>query len=196
MHRKDIYPYCEENLLENPCHYHYTSYQGKVLIRAWQENRIHVRTDLKAADTGDDNAKMLPSEVLPGHTHTGELLQNLLDKFSLKQIDETDFDIIKKLLQKFEVSKKVYTSYSQKFKPAENANASDLRNYIMLARIFSQAYEQTEKLYYLNALLKILDLLSSVYSQLPSELHEEIVSLFEREQHFINELSSKQGISL
>ncbi len=196
MNWKDLYPYCNNDLINQPFHYHYTSFHGKSLLEAWQENRKDAGSSSHAHKPAVKISDAVSDATSSGEIQTDQLLSQLLGKLTTKQTNSDDFHLINKLVQKFEVSKKVYSAYTEKFRPAENADPWDVKNYVLLAQVFALSYEKESKLYYLNALLKILDTLTSIHKQLPSDLYKDFQDLLEKEATFVRELATKHGVAI
>ncbi len=196
MNWQDIYSYCKHDLTEHPCHYHYTTYHGPVFLQSWRAGRMDVLSRLDTVKPDQECDSEVSQDVGAGEIKTADLLEQLYVKLKSGEVNDADFEILKILVQKFEVSKKVYSAYTKKFMRGANAVSSDLKNYVMLAQVFALAYEQAGKLYYLNVLLKLIDTLTSAYSRMPSELYEDFTELVKCEEIFIKEIADKHGVAL
>ena len=72
------------------------------------------------------------------------------------------------LSEKFEISKKIFNSYDISLK--ENTKSyKTFRNYILLSVICIKKYEKTNNLKFLNTLLKVNDIVCSVFVQINDE---------------------------
>jgi hypothetical protein len=93
----------------------------------------------------------------------------LLEALLATQLDRAKDRLIKewldRLVQRFEVTKKLYATYPPGFRKGEGANTS-VRLYWLLALSLCLFYAETRNLKYLSALLKVNDLLAS----LPQEI--------------------------
>lgn len=91
--------------------------------------------------------------------------ERLLEALLAVQLDARHDGLIKdwldRLVQRFEVTKKLYATYPAGFRKGEGANTS-VRLYWLLALSLCLFYAQTRNLKYLNALLKVNDLLASL----------------------------------
>ena len=76
-------------------------------------------------------------------------------------MDSEKYDkIVNVLIKKFEVKKRIFSSYDKLF--FENSsNYQDMINYILLSNICAKQYEKTKNLKFLNTVLKLNDLICS-----------------------------------
>ncbi len=121
----------------------------------------------------------------------------LCDLVSTKVISEDCKYAIHKLIQRFEVSKKIFTGYKT-FITGGIGSFKEIELYLMLICILILYYLKTNSLSCLNCILKLMDLLIS----LPIEKHKEINSYYylqifiDLEEIFITELMNKLNIKL
>ena len=62
------------------------------------------------------------------------------------------------MIKRFEVTKKIYESYDDNFRPHDKAKYQNPNLYVLFAEILILAYRKYSKLQYLNALLKVNDI--------------------------------------
>lgn len=99
---------------------------------------------------------------------TVDLLNGLITA-QLADIDsDAEFKWLDRLVQKFEVSKKLYDAYPAGFGKGEGGNTT-LRLYWLFALALTIHYCRSGNLKYLNALLKVCDLLCSLPGDLLTE---------------------------
>ena len=116
---------------------------------------------------------------------------------STKVITEDCKYAIHKLIQRFEVSKKIFTGY-KKFITGGFGSSKEIELYLMLVCILNLYYLKTKSLSCLNCILKLMDLLISI----PIEKHKEINSYYylqifiDLEEIFISELINTLNIKL
>ena len=121
----------------------------------------------------------------------------IMDLVSKKVISEDCEYAIHKLIQRFEVSKKIFTGYKT-FIKGGIGSFKEIELYFMLICILNLYYLKTKSLSCLNCMLKLMDLLIS----LPIEKHKEINSFYylqifiDLEEIFISELMNKLNIKL
>ena len=133
--------------------------------------------------------------------NTLALLDALLNSFLDFSPESGDRSIalqwLDRLLQRFEVSKKLRASYLPGFRKGEGAD-DDVTLYRQFALVLAVAYAHQQELQYLSTLLKVNDLLLS----LPIEAHagcsgdHALVLAIAVEVHSVRRLAQKQGVSL
>jgi len=133
--------------------------------------------------------------------NTGDLLHAWLNSFldfSPGSDDgRTALQWLDRLLQRFEVSKKLRASYLPGFRKGEGVD-DDVGLYRQFALVLALAYAHQQELQYLSTLLKVNDLLLS----LPLELHagcsgdHAFFLTIAVELHAVLRLVEKQGVSL
>ncbi len=209
------YTYTEVDRLENPHNYMYTSVVDKNFISIYAKDRI-LRSEqyfdkkhgiiftksygeLFHDNIGNfttDNKLTLDYFSTLEKINTSKLLQALLVDILKESSAKADF-FLSKLIQRFEVSKKLYTIYSSDIRKGEG-DANNPTNYAKLALCLSVAYQKTGHLQYLSTQLKLLDLLMSldvntVKKRCPSLL---IAILVDIELCSINKLILKHGFNI
>lgn len=99
-----------------------------------------------------------------------------------------------RLLQRFEVSKKVFSEYSLGLRKGEGAD-DDLELYQRFALVLAVAYAKRKRLQYLSTLLKVNDLLLSVPAASWSVCgHNSLVLAVAVELHAVQRLAQGQGL--
>ena len=101
---------------------------------------------------------------------------------------------LEKLIKKFEVSKKLYCTYSKSFKKIDNQFKS-IDIYKKLSLLLIITYIQDSNNRYLSTLLKINDLISSTKLSLEKQHHNEFIIIFSLEEIFIKNLFKKHKIT-
>jgi len=124
------------------------------------------------------------------YTDTSELLKCLLATLILDW-DESDREFwVRRLVQRFEVSKKLFSGYQPGFRKGEGG-FTNIRLYGLFALCLAISYERTGHLQYLSTLLKLNDLLLSLE---PIDINNAfspygIVLAAMSEQHAVNQLA-------
>jgi hypothetical protein len=197
------YEYSKGNLFDKPESYFYSQYFGSEFLSSYLAVRHKKLSDLmtnqkQVLEPSYHRLKFLTYytdetdyKFIDNHLNTCDLLiRRLLDKHT------EDFEyIFKRLIQKFEISKKLNDQYSSKdLKPT-----GDNRNilvYILFGLVLIEIYSKTEKLKYFNALLKLSDLLCSVVDEESLMYRHGAAFILLKERSFIEELLNKNGIRL
>jgi len=164
------YEYTIDDILETPFHYHYTAYRGKEFMQDWYSNRKDALSRLNF----DPSGQLLSGADWPGSEDRGmgqgtgekiilrETLHVLL--YTLMKKERLSEDQKKRLdgcVKTFEVRKRLYPVYSERFKPEDEDGYQDMGLYTGFACVCAAAYEAYQDLRFLNALLKVNDTLLS-----------------------------------
>jgi len=129
----------------------------KVLID-WESR---VKPDDSLVDNFDANIMALSSFNIGNEIYSEKILISLLNS-QLNKVDEILIKIwLDLLVQRFEVTKKVYESYPVNFRKGEGRN-DIVRLYWLFALSLILFYCATKNIKYLNTLLKVTDLLCSL----------------------------------
>jgi hypothetical protein len=120
----------------------------------------------------------------------------VLDRLYSEVSSEKYSDELRLLVQRFEVSKRIYSEYDKDLRPININNYNDISLYIRFAEILNSAYEGSKELYYLNALLKVMDILFSEKSNLSSKEVGRLSRLVCGENKHISNLGKLLGIQI
>jgi hypothetical protein len=114
----------------------------------------------------------------------------------IKSTDNTRFEYyITSLVKKFEVKKIIHSVYSKELKELSD-DFTILHNYLLLSLICIIKYERTSNLKFLNAALKINDILYSQTNQLGNPIDvDSLVYSLEKEIFCIKQLCRKMKIT-
>ena len=140
----NVYDIPNKDLLNLPYNYSFSKYGGKKFIYSYFKSR---KKSLKLIK----NIKKKKIKNISSPTII------ILNKILKSKKYQPAFDI---LLKRFEVTKKIYNNYSTRFVKKSN-NYSRLENYLEFGLILIKYYSIKKKKNYLNALLKLNDLLLS-----------------------------------
>ena len=113
--------------------------------------------------------------------HFDKLIRN----FEKKVVIRKQFS--KRILKDFEITKKVYTNYTKDLKPIKTDQKEDVDSLILAGAIFAINYISSKELPYLNALLKLNDIISSKYDEI-DEQQVFVEYLFIYELYFFEKL--------
>ena len=126
---------------------------------------------------------------------TNELLNSLIIlSIQKKEVSKIN-TFLEKLINKFEVSKRLYISYSKDFKKIGRKNKV-IELYVKFSLLLTIEYIKKPSVRYLSTLLKVNDLISSSKSSLNEIFHDELEIIFNLEKYFIKKLAKKNGINL
>lgn len=189
LHKLNILPpirykYCDGDLLDTPNKYQYTHYEGEQFLRAYRESRENAIGSLKSGRrnlTLCDVLKFYAITITKKESNvilTREYLQGeLTDIVGGAWQAKERLDTFLTLVQRFEVSKKVYVHYrSLNFKKIDN-DYTDLVNFILFHVLLSEVCSLVDKQFSIictNSLLKVGDILISIKDKLVG--HEELLA--------------------
>jgi len=184
MRKNTLYPYTETNLLENPQKYQMSPYLGKNFLINFFKSRenqlkvlektgkIFLELDEVIKQLSINYSKNTLDDFLQTNIETEEILSLLLIKFS-NAIDNDITKILNEFIKKFEVKKRLYSSYDKNFKESSSLY-SNLRNYILLSTLCMLAYKKNKNLKYLNTSLKLNDTVCSQINKLKTNLEKSL----------------------
>jgi methionyl-tRNA formyltransferase len=178
------YPYATGNLLEQRNTYFYTRYDGQPFLAAWQQQRDAA----KVAARGPEQPAM-PAQP------TDLMLEALWQALTTQQADVTLRQTLDRLLQRFEVTKRLHGEYNAAWRPVDPADYGCMERYLRFAEVLDMAWGQWSALPYLNALLKCLDTLTAMREQLGAAQVRRLALLIDREQAVVGELARSLGLA-
>jgi len=183
------YIYSDGNRLENRNTYFYTPYLGIPFVNGWHAARQNAKNQLNISVLQDD----IEDDKLGSNRYTGEFVIKTL----LKEVLENRYsDTLKLLIQRFEVGKRIYDEYDKNLRPIPNSadKYCSPQLYIGFAELLSLAYSNTKELVYLNSLLKVMDILVSISSELDAVHKNSLSRIIAEESTYISELEHKVGV--
>jgi hypothetical protein len=93
--------------------------------------------------------------------NTRTVIIDLIGSFFAQELNATEEEKLNKFVQRFEVSKKLYQSYNLEFRSG-SGSFEEIQTYWLFAVLLGLYHVKTKKLNYLNAFLKVSDLLCSI----------------------------------
>jgi len=179
------YPYGTGNRLEDRNTYYYSSFIGRDLFIFWK----HQRED--ALQVGPRSSPCLWEEK-----PTDRLIANLLSSLARRVAGPAEWLQIDKLLQRFEVSKRLHGEYNSKWRPIDPSDYQGMETYLRFAELMDQAYLSSAKLHYLNALLKSIDTLTALVVRLDAQQFNRLKQLADSERDHVKNLAIKIRVDL
>jgi len=184
------YKYNQGDLLNNPQNYNFTKFGNWDFLNAFKKSRNKFSRDSDmSSDLLQNFFKLLiPNLDIDNNLHdkieTDKYLKIILiDIFQKNLFNYNHIDIF---VKKFELTKKLFEKYNEKFIPISK-NCFNLINYILLSFICLLCYKQEKNLKYLNTSLKLNDTLTNQISK----NHKYLIPLeylIKIELNFIDEL--------
>ena len=169
------YRYAQGDPLTQKFSYDYIPYGGASFTRGWIEARLTL------LDLVDSNEQQ---QTMPRHDDFRELCD---------QVRQSDTDKMDLILKRFEVTKRVFGAYQDDGRAVDREDFHDLTRYLDFAFILEFTYQQTQGLQYLNALLKVMDILCCYCERLDASSQLALKSLILAEQEHIDLLAVTPG---
>lgn len=199
------YGYCEGDLLAQPQKYQYTVFQGNGFVKAWQQSRGDMLSQLppsslptlrSIASSDIDSEGVSLTELSIDQKDTVSILQVVCLELRLGSPSHIAKYWLQVLLKKFEVSKRLHRQYAQTapHRALEVDDIWDLNLYLLLAEALILAWQQEKSTYYLSALLKLVDTLCSQIGRMSLSQSEYLAWILQRESALIVELSEVLGL--
>lgn len=169
------YSYTARNLLENPHTYQYSKFEGESFFDTFKNDRLKTLHFLmqrlqKLVNTNFDVYSIGSDEYIKNNDLVLKFFLIHIINIDDNKLDEHKNKVIQ-LIKRFEVGKKLYVTYDLKEIKKSSADFKELLNYPLFSLVLQKYYKHTqsqEKLVYLNAILKVNDIISSIKSDLIS----------------------------
>jgi len=175
------YPYAIGPLLAEPNTYFYTKFQGQAFLKSWQKNRL--------AAIAVEMESVNPSQYISiTYTISSDInTQQLLLRLIKKEHDDRNY-WVSRLVKKFEVSKRLFSSYQKQppHRPSVGASFHELDLYLLFAELLIEVEQETAKLQWENTLLKVMDTLVSLKNNMTEKQRGNLNWLLNMEQHIIS----------
>lgn len=180
------YPFATGDLLEHRHTYAYSSFGGPAFLDAWRAQRMQATTTVS-----DVAATSTPTPAQP----TDGLLDALAQAYSSPaEGDDPAARALARLIQRFEVSKRVHGEYGADWRPVDPADYRSLGRYLRFAEVLALAWGRDRQLPALNALLKCVDILCSRQGDLACDQQERLVRLIRLESTHVEALARQIGL--
>jgi methionyl-tRNA formyltransferase len=191
MKNSNLYPFAVGNKLEDRNTYFYVPFNGQEFINSWIADRNKILSILKQESKFIEfNSEGKIIEITyPVCTSTllSFLMNSLMEKMELEEIHQ----ITKKLLQRFEVTKRIHTAYPENLHAHAKTPYDDLSLYVKFATLLQEAYKDNPKLYYLSGLIKIIDTLCAMVADLNQIEKSTLMLLINFEKESVDLLMQK-----
>ena len=188
------YSYTDGDKIASPNTYFYTEYNGQEFLNSYFGNRKSILRKMKDAvePTFSENDTETDQSLIQTSIYLDYLYTSLQSQNHSRNADI--FAEINLILKKFEVSKRIYDFYLPEFKKSDDSDFKNLNNYLKLASVLSRSYEITNKLNYLNGMLKVIDTLISVFNEMSELEKKNLAWLIRMEIDHVGKLTSKLRI--
>lgn len=180
------YPYAEGDLLERRHDYFYSAFHGCAFLAAWRAAR--------AAAVSSAMGSTCPPGARPAtESPIARLLSELQEAFEHGDPSPAAWSLLDRLVHRFEVSKRVHGTYDSAFKPVDIEDYRDLSRYVAFAELLAQVAARAERLSYLSALLKCMDILCAYAERLPDGFAGRFARLVAAEDALVRAVQERAG---
>lgn len=184
------YEYVTDNNLYERQNYMYSEYRGADFFKDYLDSRSQYA----------GSTRMIGEEIMLNEKTAGDPVQRdlmlILRKLESGECDSEIVDRMNAYTKSFEVRKRIYSGYNNRWKPIEGAGFENYLSYLVFANCLVHMYERTGCLKYFSCLLKVDDTLLSVSSHLPEDLAEFLGTIIDRELEIFKQLLYGNGIDL
>lgn len=190
------YPYIRTDILEDRNTYFFSKYGGGEFLSAWRRSRAVV---LDAAPCEEGEFSYFDGTILAMPSPNENGLYRVVDLFSyvrntLLADDRSSLPILDRLMQRFEVAKRIFEHYDSNLSAKGRQDYHDLKHYVAFALLLGQAANLTSDPKYINTLLKVNDILCGVCRQLTANEFFATKTSLETEFTLVREVISKKNI--
>jgi methionyl-tRNA formyltransferase len=183
------YPYAQGDPLEQRNDYTYAPFQGPAFMDAWLQARQEILDELPAPRSAPAAIDLKPAARAGGYD-TAQLLEALVIASEQESTEKVPANLLR-LLQRFEVSGRIHTRYSQVWRATDPQDFRELGLYLRFAEVLDRYYGRSDRLDLLNALIKCLDTLCPLRSRLDAGLQTRLAALLVSERRHIDRLTQK-----
>lgn len=178
------------DLLDQPNTYFYSEFSGFEFLKAWSEHRLDISHQLADAPKTPAFIGHYAPGCAPYNAH--DLFAYLSDCIRAQPEDTGEYQkglvIAEKLLKHFEVTKHIYEAYTESIRAVDRTRFRSLSGYVEAAFIFHRYFVASDKLPFLNGLLKIMDIIAAHISEVDPADRAHVRWLLDREREHIEHL--------
>ena len=172
----DDYIYSSKNLLIYPNAYQYSEFQGKDFFEIYKTDRVKILDNLKKKLRQLQNKDKKNFKLNNKKYQNKEKLilkEYLIYLYNLNKNElKNQRKIIDVLIKRFEISKKLFLQYDIKSLRKQSSSFDELLLYPLFSLVLQKYYLETNgqnKLIFLNTILKVNDIISSISSSIVDE---------------------------
>lgn len=191
------YPFSCGNPLDDRPRYDYLAVSDDSYLVLWRESRRKALTSSCRGTLSPAIAPPAPSPE-PGWQSTDEVIDNCCQLLATTSPTLTSlWPAIDNLVQRFEAGHRLYAYLDQHGRGVRSSDYRNLDRYLAFALLLTRAWRCQRRLTYLNALLKVLDLLCAYAEDMTTEQHLTLTQRIHDEAECVAtleaELRSKTG---
>jgi methionyl-tRNA formyltransferase len=187
MSNEPLYPYDEGDRLEQRNTYFFSPFHGQAFLTEWASRRDRA---MVAAEGGFRQSQRATT---PGQTD--RRLTELHTAFNSGHVLDEHRQLLAKLIQRFEVTKRLHGNYSDAFRPTDANDYHEFSRYLEFAEVLVAAYKFDKGLPILNALLKCADTLCALRERLVPASQARLAEVIRAERTYVAELAHSLAIT-
>lgn len=183
------YPFASGDPLQQRYVYSYAPFGGMALLQAWRASReatILALTTTEAVTPCDSPPESLEprNDWLSTDTLIDQLKASLADP-------APDWKRLDRLVARYEASKRLHAFQDGEGKGIRESSFTSLPSYLAFGELLVAAWRVRQHWPYLNALLKICDLLASYADRIPTSLRLRAAAVLQDEVSLLADLTKK-----
>ena len=182
------YKYITDNNLYQKQNYMYSEYGGLSFLKEY----IKSRQSYLNLFSSKEPSIIWDSPCNPVQKHLLEIREELKSE----KCNEQMIDIVRAYTKSFEVRKRIYTEYTDNWKPFDNASFEDYTNYLLFADCLLYVYHYTDCCKFFSCLLKLDDTILSIQEKLTVQQKNYFCSIIEQELDIFYHLAEKNMVHL
>jgi methionyl-tRNA formyltransferase len=192
------YPYDQGDRLVDRNTYFYSPYRGREFLLAYRNARRRLEAESAVGPAAGSGVRERddPDGFVPPACELFERVRVGLAASSSGEDARQAVRTLDGLVKRFEVTKRVFDDYDDEFRPRPGAGFRTISLYVQFAELLDAACAAAGRLPHLNALLKVLDTLSSVRGEIPFALRPRVLALVEAERAHVERLAAGLGVAL
>lgn len=184
------YKYINDEAPSIKINYSYSKYLGKDFIESWRNTRAVVLSDCDETELFSVISQKQINLWEHEYVLSEKLLMHWLSVYEC-QVTKID-DAIFLLIKRFEVTRKIYFDYNIEMRPSNRNNYEDFKVYGLFGVLLGKLFLQTRKYPFLNALIKINDIIIGRFLQMNKEIKPLMALSIQQEVTIIEELLKKK----
>ena len=196
-----MYNFTDNNKLKTKLHYEYSEFGGYDFIQSYFDNRgnainkLSIISKNKKLDISEIVTKPITKKISVKLLETSSFLINSLF-YQLQQPQNFDLELFNIILRKFEVTKRIYTLYELP-RVLKGGDYFDITNYCYFSMNCMQYYKSSKNLKYLNAGIKVNDILVSIIKEIDSKNDASLIWIcLVSELDYIKELCKQNKVNI
>ena len=194
---KSRYKYSNGDPVRNRNVYDYVEFSGVSFLFDWHASRATV-LDWEAPERAKVNSQSVLEKYINRIEYPingRDLIQFLTLSVATASKKDESWRLANRLIQTFEIRKRLYVTYTENLKPLRGSRFDDLQLYTAFGGLLLTRMQKQPSLVDLNALLKLNDTLVAFFLPGSEEFKFEVKKLVTGEYKYIDELARKNGIS-